>query len=383
MLLPHFTRCAGFLLSLLALLLAPPLAAMPAPQAPEIQSKSHILLDFHSGQELAQSNADERVEPASLTKLMTAYLVFTELVKGNLKLDDLLQVSETAWRTGGSRMFIEVGTQVRAEDLIRGMIIQSGNDATLALAEHIGGTEQAFADYMNQAAKQLGMTGSHFINAYGWPAPNHYTTARDIALLARAIIRDFPQYYPYYSQQEFTYNGITQYNRNRLLGREAGVDGMKTGFTDSAGYCLVTSAQRGEMRLVSVVIGTRTVKQRHAFSSALLNYGFRFFETHKLFDGTHPLDQVPVWKGNAGQLPVGPSEPIYVTTQRGQKDALAVQAELRPSVVAPVQAGTELGKLTVSLEGKVIRQTPVYALQTVEAGPWWRRLVDEARLRIQ
>lgn len=374
-----------FSFALLAVVFASPLLAMsmPAPQPPTIEARSHILLDFDSKQVLAEHNADTRVEPASLTKLMTAYLVFSEIGKGNLKLDDMVTVSEKAWRTGGSRMFIEVGTQVKAEDLIRGMIIQSGNDATLALAEHIAGTEEAFADYMNQAAKQLGMTGSHFVNSYGWPDPNHYTTARDIAILARAIIREFPQHYPYYSQQEFKYNGITQYNRNRLLGREEGVDGMKTGFTDSAGYCLVTSGKRGNMRLVSVVIGTRTAKQRTAFSSALLNYGFRFFETHQLFDGTHPLDQVQVWKGDAKQLAVGPKEPIYVTTQRGRKDALAVQAELQPSVIAPVQAGTELGKVKVSFEGKVIREAPVYALQTVEAGSWWRRLWDEALLRIQ
>ncbi len=369
-----------FILS--GLLLAQFAAAMPAPQPPTVEARSHILLDFNSTQVLAENNADARVEPASLTKLMTAYLVFTEIGKGNLKLDDMVTVSEKAWRTGGSRMFVEVGNQVRTEELIRGMIIQSGNDATLALAEHIAGTEEAFADYMNQAAKQLGMTGSRFVNSYGWPDPNHYTTARDVAILARAIIREFPQQYPYYSQQEFVYNGITQYNRNRLLGRD-GVDGMKTGFTDSAGYCLVTSAKRGEMRLVSVVIGTKTAKQRTAFSSALLNYGFRFFETHKLFEGDAAMDEVQVWKGSSKQLAVGPSEPIYVTTQRGQKDALAVQAELTPSVVAPVKEGTELGKLTVSLEGKVIRQAPVYALQTVEAGSWWRRLVDEARLRIQ
>ena len=356
---------------------------MPAPQPPAVEARSHILLDFDSGQVLAESNPDARVEPASLTKLMTAYLVFTEIGKGNLKLDDMVTISEKAWRTGGSRMFVEVGTQVRAEDLVRGMIIQSGNDATLALAEHIAGTEEAFANYMNQAAKQLGMTGSHFINSYGWPDPNHYTTARDIATLARAIIREFPQHYPYYSQQEFQYNGITQYNRNRLLGREDGVDGMKTGFTDSAGYCLVTSAKRSGMRLVSVVIGTKTAKQRTAFSAALLNYGFRFFETHQLFDGSSPLDQVQVWKGDSAQLPVGPNEPIYVTTQRGRKDALAVQAELQPSVIAPVKAGTEIGKVKVSFEGKVIREAPVYALQTVEAGSWWRRLWDEARLRIQ
>ncbi len=378
-------RPLAFPLAVLALAFTSPLLAMnmPAPQPPTIETRSHILLDFDSGQVLADHNPDARVEPASLTKLMTAYLVFAEIGKGNLKLDDMVTVSEKAWRTGGSRMFVEVGTQVRAEDLIRGMIIQSGNDATLALAEHIAGTEEAFADYMNQAARQLGMTGSHFINSYGWPDPNHYTTARDIATLARSIIREFSQHYPYYSQQEFVYNGITQYNRNRLLGREAGVDGMKTGFTDSAGYCLVTSAKRGTMRLVSVVIGTKTAKQRTSYSSALLNYGFRFFETHQLFDGSHPLDQVQVWKGDSKQLPVGPNEPIYVTTQRGRKDALAVQAQLQPSVVAPVQAGTELGKVTVSFEGKVIREAPVYALQTVEAGSWWRRLWDEAWLRIQ
>ncbi|MGH8528453.1 MAG: D-alanyl-D-alanine carboxypeptidase family protein [Nevskiales bacterium] len=379
MLRSHTLR-VGF--TLIGLLLAQFAAAMPAPRSPTVEARSHILLDFNSTQVLAENNADARVEPASLTKLMTAYLVFTEIGKGNLKLDDMVTVSEKAWRTGGSRMFVEVGNQVQAVDLIRGMIIQSGNDATLALAEHIAGTEEAFADYMNQAAKQLGMTGTHFINSYGWPDPNHYTTARDVAFLARAIIREFPQHYPYYSQQEFVYNGITQYNRNRLLGQD-GVDGMKTGFTDSAGYCLVTSAKRGEMRLVSVVIGTKTARQRTAFSSALLNYGFRFFETHKLFDGATAMDEVQVWKGSSEQLAVGPSEPIYVTTQRGQKDALSVQAELQPSVVAPVKAGTELGRLTVSLEGKVIRQAPVYALQTVELGSWWRRLVDEARLRIQ
>ncbi|HHO67602.1 MAG TPA: D-alanyl-D-alanine carboxypeptidase, partial [Gammaproteobacteria bacterium] len=264
-------------------------AAMPVPQAPAVKARAYLVEDFHSGQTIAAKNPDQRIEPASITKLMSAYVVFQEIRNGTLSLEDKVQISEKAWRTPGSRMFVEVGTQVSVADLMKGMIIQSGNDATVALAEKVAGTEASFASLMNHHAKRLGMDGSHFVNSTGLPDPQHYTTARDIARVARALIAEFPEYYQWYSERQFTYNGITQYNRNKLLWRDESVDGIKTGHTDSAGYCLVTSAKRDGMRLISVVLGTKSEEARADASQALLNYGFRFFETHKLYDANSKL----------------------------------------------------------------------------------------------
>lgn len=374
-------------LALLLLCLGLPAAhtsafAAPTPKPPSVDGNSHILMDFHSGQLLTASDPDLRIEPASITKLMTAYIVFNELASGNFTLTDAVPISEKAWRMGGSKMFVEVGKRVPLEDLLRGMIIQSGNDATIALAEYVAGSEESFASYMNQFAQKLGMTGSHFTNASGWPGPEHYSTARDIAILARALIRDFPQYYHYYSELEYSYNGIKQHNRNALLRRDESVDGLKTGYTESAGYCLVTSAEREGMRLISVVTGTKSVGARTRYSQALLNYGFRFFETHQLMDDNSVLDNIQVWKGASDQLAVGPRQAIYVTAPRGRKNDLNIQADLHGQVFAPVEAGANLGQLTISLEGEVLQQSPIYALDSVALGSWWQRLVDEARLLV-
>ena len=265
------------------------LAATPVPKAPAVGAKGYLLEDFHSGQSIAEKNADQPMEPASITKLMTAYVVFTEIRNGSLGLSDKVRISEKAWRTEGSRMFVEVNTQVSVAELLKGMIIQSGNDATVALAEQIAGTEDSFAALMNHHAKELGMTKSNFVNSTGLPHKDHYTTARDIARISRAMIEEFPEYYQWYSEREFTYNEITQYNRNKLLWRDESVDGLKTGHTESAGYCLVTSAERDGMRLISVVLGTKSEEARADATQSLLNYGFRFFETHKLYDADNKL----------------------------------------------------------------------------------------------
>src|SRR5690554_127605 len=295
---------------------------VPTPAAPQLGAPSYILVDFHSGQELAGKNADERMEPASLTKLMTVYAVLHELNAGRLSLDDQVTVSEKAWRAEGSRMFIEVGTKVSVEKLLRGVIIQSGNDASIALAEHIAGSEGTFAQLMNQYAQTLGMTGTHFMNATGLPHPEHFSTARDLAKLAAAIIREFPEHYSLYSEKQFTYNGITQYNRNKLLWRDPSVDGLKTGHTQSAGYGLITSAQRENMRLISVVMGTKGEDDRAQQSQALLNYGFRFFETHRLYAAGTALAEPRVWKGVTEYLPLGLSRDLYVTIPRNQYEQL-------------------------------------------------------------
>ncbi len=357
-------------------------AAMPLPEPPSFKGKSFVLMDSHSGQLLAGREADLRIQPASITKLMTAYIVFSELKSGNLKLTDATTISEKAWRTEGSRMFVNISSQVKIEDLIRGMIVQSGNDATVALAEAVAGSEDTFAELMNQYAQKLGMRNSRFTNSHGLDEEGHYSTAYDIALLSRAVIRDFPEYYQYYSEREYTYNSIKQHNRNGLLGKD-GVDGIKTGHTDEAGYCLVASAPRGAMRLISVVTGTDSMKARELAAGALLTYGFRFFETHKLYDPSQPVNHVRVWKGEPQQLPVGVARPLYVTTPRGHRKNLTVNAQIQNQVMAPVVAGQPLGSITVQLSGETIRQEPLVALQAAPLGSWWRRISDSLRLRLK
>ncbi|HKK13923.1 MAG TPA: D-alanyl-D-alanine carboxypeptidase family protein, partial [Gammaproteobacteria bacterium] len=317
------------LLAILALLWLPlsyaaakpasqPSSPLPVPKPPAIGAKGYILMDYHSDQILAQDNADKRMEPASITKLMTAYLVFQALESGQIHMDDKVHITKKAWRTPGSRMFVKVNTKVSVKDLLQGMITQSGNDATVALAQFVAGSEDTFAAMMNRQAKALGMNHTHFVNPTGLPDPNHYTTAHDIAKLARALIRDFPEYYKLYSEKKFTWNNITQYNRNKLLWRDPSVDGMKTGHTESAGYCLVASAKRKHMRLISVVLGTKSNEARADASQALLNYGFRFFETHKLYDAHKPLTHARVWKGADDKLSLGLAHTLYVTVPRGQ-----------------------------------------------------------------
>jgi len=364
----------------LALVCVAHAAAVPVPAAPQFDARSFILIDHHSGRVLAERKPDERVEPASITKLMTAYAVFDAIRAGKLKLDDAVTISERAWKAEGSRTFVNVGTQVPVEVLIQGMIVQSGNDATIALAERVGGTEETFASLMNEYAKRLGMKHSHFENSTGLPSPTHYMSARDISTLSSAIVREFPAYYRWYSQREFTWNKIRQANRNGLLYRDASVDGIKTGYTESAGYCLVTSAQRDGMRLVSVVIGTRSEKARENSSQALLNYGFSFYETRKLHDAGTSLQQVEVWKAAESPIDAGLRENLYVTVPRGETGGVKSMITVQPQLIAPVAATSAIGELRVQLGDEVIATRPLYPLKDVAEGGLWTRMVDSVLL---
>lgn len=359
------------------------LAAQPIPKAPDLDAKSYVIEDFDSGQVIAEKDVDQRVEPASITKLMSAFVVFNELRNNSFKIDDKVRISEKAWRTPGSRMFVEVDTQVAVSDLLQGMIVQSGNDATVALAEKVAGTEDSFANLMNHHAKELGMTSSHFVNSTGLPDPEHYTTARDIATLARALIREFPEYYKWYSQREFTYGGITQHNRNKLLWRDDSVDGMKTGHTDTAGYCLVTSAKRENMRLVTVVLGTHSEEARAEESESLLNYGFHFFETHKLYNAGSKLSSARVWKGAAGSVDLGVKDALYITVPRGRYNDLNASMQVENQIMAPIGAGAALGHVVIRLDDKTLLEKDLVALNQVAEGSMWQRLVDEALLYFQ
>ena len=360
-----------------------PAQAAPVPAAPKIAATGHLLMDYHSGAILAENNAGKRLEPASLTKIMTAYTVFKELEEGNISLNDQVLVSKKAWKTPGSRMFIEVGKQVSVDDLIHGMIIASGNDACVALAEHIAGNEEAFAALMNKHVLELGMENTHFTNATGLPDPNHYTTPEDILKVTRAVIREFPQFYPLYSIKEFTYNGITQKNRNRLLWRDPSVDGVKTGHTEAAGYCLVTSAKRENMRLLSVVMGTTSDSARAKESQTLLNFGFRFYQTHRLFDGGETLKQLRVWKGEVDNLNLGLEEDLYVTIPRGSYNKLTARIHLKDSIMAPVPRGKVLGKVIIEHDGEIIKEVPLVALRGVREGGIIHNLVDSVLMIFQ
>jgi D-alanyl-D-alanine carboxypeptidase (penicillin-binding protein 5/6) len=375
-------RLTRLLPAILLLFVASALRAepLPVPKPPSIGAKAFILEDFDSGRIIADKDSNQPVEPASITKLMSAYAVFKELHSGNITLGDMVTISEKAWRTPGSRMFVEVGKQVSVEDLIQGMIVQSGNDATVALAEYIAGSEDSFAALMNRHAEALGMKDTHFVNSTGLPDPQHYMTARDIALLAAAIIREFPEYYKWYSQKKFTFNDITQYNRNKLLWRDDSVDGMKTGHTDSAGYCLVTSAKKDNMRLISVVLGTDSEKARADASQALLNYGFRFYETHKLYDAGQQLATARVWEGETDTVSLGLNSPLYATVPRGQYKALAASMTINNRIMAPVNKDETLGSVQVQLGDAVIAGKNLVALQGVGEGSFWQRIVDKALL---
>ncbi len=355
-------------------------AATPVPKAPSVGAKGYLLEDFHSGQIIAEKNADQPLEPASITKLMTAYVVFSEIREGNLSLEEKVRISEKAWRTEGSRMFVEVNSQVSVADLLKGVIIQSGNDATVALAEQVAGTEEGFASLMNHHAEQLGLTGTHFVNSTGLPHKDHYTTARDIAIVARAMIEEFPEYYRWYSERQFTYNNITQYNRNKLLWRDESVDGLKTGHTESAGYCLVTSAERDGMRLISVVLGTGSEEARADASQALLNYGFRFFETHKLYDSGSKLTSARVWKGASESVDLGLDKTLYVTIPRGEYKNLDAAMQLQDHIIAPVTQDQPLGRVVVRLAEEAVVEKDLVALSPVAEGSFLQRLVDDALL---
>jgi D-alanyl-D-alanine carboxypeptidase (penicillin-binding protein 5/6) len=354
--------------------------AAPLPPPPELKARSFILVDANSGRVLAALEPDSRQEPASLTKLMTAYAVFHALRDGRIKLTDMVTISEHAWKQEGSRMFVEVGKQVSVENLIQGMIVQSGNDATVALAEHVAGTEPTFVEMMNSYAKQLGMTGSHFTNAAGMPDPEHYMTARDAATLTQALINQYPDYYKWYSQKEFTWNGITQPNRNGLLWRDPTVDGVKTGHTESAGYCLVTSAKRDGMRLVSVVLGTDSMKAREDASAALLGYGYNFFESKRIYGAGQALTTVRVWKGAQPEVGLVLHEDLYVTGQRGQAGSVQAEFELPARLVAPLAAATIVGKAKIVVDGQPVATYDLYPAQDVAAGGLFRRAIDTVRL---
>ncbi len=354
---------------------APP-KGLPMPAAPTLGANSYILLDFNSGHVLVESNPDMRVEPASLTKVMTSYVVFTELAGGNIKLDDLVNVSEIAWRTGGSRMFIEPLMEVTVEQLLKGMVIQSGNDASVALAEHLAGTEDAFAGLMNHYAVQLGMTNSHFMNSTGLPHEEHYTTARDVALLSVALIADFPEYYRWYSEKEYSFNNIRQHNRNNLLWRDPAVDGLKTGHTQAAGYCLAASAKRDGMRLISVVLGSSSESSRVSESQTLLNYGFRFYETVQLYKAGQELAQGKVWKGEGEQIRLGIENELFVTIPRGRYDDLDAQVEMLPELIAPIAEGTEVGQIFIRLEDDEITSRALIALESINEAGFFGRTWD-------
>jgi D-alanyl-D-alanine carboxypeptidase (penicillin-binding protein 5/6) len=350
----------------------PPLVPPP----PKIDAKGYLLTDFATGSVLAAANADERLEPASLTKIMTAYVIYRALAEGRVKLTDEVLISENAWRTGGSKMFVEVGKRVGMEDLLKGMIIQSGNDASVALAEHVAGSEQTFAELMNSHAKRLGMNDSHFTNATGLPDPEHYTTARDMALVTAALIREFPDYYVWDGTKEFEYNGIKQQNRNRLLWRDPTVDGVKTGYTQNAGYCLVASAKREDMRLISVVMGASGPEARAQASLELLNYGFRFYESHRLYAAATPVENLRVWMGDVQELPVGPVQDVVATIPRGRYSQLSARLEKTPELKAPIAKGARIGDIVVNLEDQELLRVPLVALQEVAQGSLWQRAWD-------
>jgi len=365
-----------------SLLLSQSLAAttLPTPTPPPVSARSYIVMDYNSGKVLAEKKADKRVEPASITKLMTAYVLFTEIKANRIQLSDQVLISKRARRMTGSRSFIEAGSRVSVDDLLRGMIIQSGNDATVALAEHAAGSEETFVSLMNQHAAHLGMAGSNFVNSTGLPGKQHYSTARDIAVLARALIHEFPEFYPLYSEKKFTYNNITQHNRNLLLWRDDSVDGLKTGHTQSAGYCLVSSALRDNMRLITVVLGDKSENKRAVSSLALLNYGFRFFETRKLYAAGQTLKQIRVWKGDREQLPVGLNSDLYLTLPRGSFKSLKVSVKLPSQQMAPVSKGQSLGTLNVSRDTLVMAEQPLIALSSVNEGGLWTRITDSVLL---
>jgi D-alanyl-D-alanine carboxypeptidase (penicillin-binding protein 5/6) len=339
------------------------------PAEPQIAAKAYLVIDADTGTVIAARSENTRFAPASLTKMMTAYILEYELSKGNVGEEDLVLVSEKAWRTQGSRMFIREGTQVRLGDLMKGIVIQSGNDASVAAAEHIAGSEAAFADLMNQHARLLGMKNTNFLNATGLPGEGHISSAFDLAILAKAIIQDFPEHYGMYSEKYFTYNKIRQPNRNKLLWRDKTVDGLKTGYTDAAGYCLVASAKRDGMRLISVVLGTKDEEARARESQKLLSYAFRYYRTHKLYENDAVLNTAKVWSGTRDQLRMGVTESLSVTIPRGQADKLQATMDIDRVITAPIAKGQELGKVRVTLEGELVTEVPLVSMDAIpEAG---------------
>ncbi|MDE2448141.1 MAG: D-alanyl-D-alanine carboxypeptidase [Gammaproteobacteria bacterium] len=377
------SRSSAALLALSALALATAAgAAVPTPPAPDLDAGSYILIDSQSGDVIAQKNADERMEPASLTKLLTTYVVFSALRDGRVKPDDQVTISEDAWRTGGSRTFVKVGSQVPVIDLMKGMIVQSGNDATVALAERVGGTRGGFVQLMNEYAQRLGMKSSHFTDVDGLPDPQHYTTARDLATVANALVRDFPEYYYIFGMKDFTWNHIKQPNRNGLLWSDPSVDGLKTGHTDEAGYCLIASAKRNGTRLVSVVLKAPKWHSREADSEALLNYGFNFFQTEKIATARAAILKPRVYESASGYAAVGALADLYVTLPRGKAASVTTNAALNKTrLVAPLAAGSVVGELTVTDgNGQVVGREPLVTLEAVPTGGILTRTMDGMRL---
>ncbi len=365
---------------------APALApGMPVPPPPTLEARGYIMIDAASGQVLAENNANERLEPASLTKLMTAYITFDALRIGKIKLTDLALVSEHAWREGGagtdgSTSFIPLNSQQPIETLLLGMIVQSGNDASIALAEHIAGNEDTFAQLMRQYAQRIGMTGTSFGNATGLPSPLDYTTAHDMALLAQALVRDFPQYYHYFSVKEYTFNNTTQHNRNGLLTRDPTVDGLKTGHTAGAGYCLVSSAKRNDMRLITVVMGTPSIKAREDGTSALLNYGYSFYETRRMYAANQMIKSAKVRKGVVDTVDVAPAADVQLTLQRGRAENVQASVELPAALVAPLKKDKAVGNLKLTLDGKELGSYPLYPVADVVETGFFGRMIDSVKL---
>ncbi|PKM16726.1 MAG: serine-type D-Ala-D-Ala carboxypeptidase [Gammaproteobacteria bacterium HGW-Gammaproteobacteria-2] len=359
----------------------PTLQPAPTPPPPSITGSAWLLMDYATGQVLAGENIDTRVEPASITKVMTSYVAAAELKAGKINAADLVTISENAWRSGGagtdgSTSFMPLGSQVKFDDLLHGMIVQSGNDASIAIAEHVAGSEEAFAALMNQYAQRLGMSGSHFVNAHGLSNAEHYSTARDIAVLSQALIRDFPDEYAYYKLKEFTFNNIRQHNRNSLLWRDASVDGIKTGHHSGAGYCLATSALRDDQRLISVVMGSTSEKLRADDSQALLNWGFRFYETHTLYAAATQVAEVKLWKGKSDTVALGLVAPLRITLPRGRYNDLKPTMDVPAQLLAPVGKGQRVGTLRVSLDDNVLVERPLVALDDIAEGGLFKRLND-------
>ncbi len=356
------------------------IASAQVPTLPPVAAKAYVLADYHSGQLLVGQNPQQRIEPASLTKLMTAYLAFAALKQKTLRGDQTVPVSARAWKSEGSRMFIEPNKPVSVDELLKGLIVQSGNDACVALAEAIAGSEEVFAQMMNREAQKLGMKNTNFVNSTGLPHPQHYTTAYDLSLVAAAIIRDFPEHYPLYALKEYRYNNITQSNRNRLLWIDPTVDGMKTGFTDNAGYCLVTSARRGPRRLVSVVLGANSEAARATESQKLLNYGFQFYDTVKLYEKNQAVSSVKVWKGGANHVKAGFPYDLFVSVPKGFGDKLKASIETNQPLLAPIAAGQKVGVVRIELDGKPYGEFAAVALEDVSVGGIFGRGWDTLRL---
>lgn len=359
----------------------PAVPEAPVPPPPQFDAKSWVLMDYASGQILASKDPDARVEPASITKIMTDYVVSAEIGAGKVHMDDPVFISEHAWRGGGagtdgSTSFLKLKSRVPLKDLLYGLIIQSGNDAAIALAEHVAGTEPAFAGLMNAYAKQLGMTGTHYMNASGYPAENHYTTARDVAVLSRALIHNFPDDYAISAIKEFEWNGIKQHNRNTLLWRDPSVDGIKTGHTSAAGYCLAASAKQGDSRMIAIVMGATSEKARADDAQALLNYGFRFYESHKVYAAGKALAQPRLWKGEQDALPIGLAEDLLVTVKRGDYDKLKASIDLPATLIAPFKKGQQIGTLRLTMDGKPLLTRPMVALADAPQGGFFSRLWD-------